>query len=280
MTQRCSSSLLGDELLQIFVNFVNSEAYGPTALADAFVEIEGRRLRRAGAGVAAGIVAGGDGAGSAGGDDSLRGRAAAAAAVAVAANGLAPRSVEDAKAPAAGTAAMAAPPSSHPFRVSNSSGGAGGGVLLLSESPPFLSVDRRTAAEGAPPGLAAGAAGGRGEDDAMESLRRLMGLWLFFHEMARSSSLAKVSKLVCPRVGDRVKSIGRRRVSYKRRSYHTRRLLWGRHVFFKRRSYHNRGLRGGSLGASLQQAQKRFKSCFCFASAAPLSLKYRPASPS
>lgn len=187
-TQRCSSSLLGDELLQIFVNFVNSEAYGPTALADAFVEIEGRR-RRAGArgvGIAAGVVAGDAPGNNGSGDGSLRGRAAAAATVVVAAKGLAPRPVEETEA-ATSTSTTAVPPSSYPFRVSNSGGGSGG-VLLLSASPPFLSVDRRTAAR---------VAGGRGEDDAMASLRRLIGLWLFFHEMVRSSSLAKVSKIAC-----------------------------------------------------------------------------------
>lgn len=185
-TQRCSSSLLGDELLQIFVNFVNSEAYGPTALADAFVEIEGRRRQAAGAGagvgvgIAAGVVTGTGTGTMSGGDDSLRGRAAAAA------KGLTPRPVEGAEAP---TSSSAVPPSSYPFRVSNSTAG-GGGVLLLSASPPFSSVDRRPGAAGAA-GLAA-RAGGRAEDDAMASLRRLIGLWLFFHEMVRSSSLAKV----------------------------------------------------------------------------------------
>ena len=201
-TQRCSSSLLGDELLQIFVNFVNSEAYGPTALADAFVEIEGRRRQAAGAGagvgvgIAAGVVTGTGTGAMSGGDDSLRGRAAAAATVVVAAKGLTPRPVEGAEAP---TSSSAVPPSSYPFRVSNSTAG-GGGVLLLSASPPFLSVDRRPGAAGAA-GLAA-RAGGRAEDDAMASLRRLIGLWLFFHEMVRSSSLAKVEpdSIAVPRV--------------------------------------------------------------------------------
>lgn len=176
--QRCSSSLLGDELLQIFVTFVNSDAYGPTALADAFVEIEGRRRRTDGVGAAARVGLH-IGVGVEGGNRS--GDTVSAAPVATT-KGPPPGQVEEPVTP--GTATVATP--GH----GNGGGGGGGGVLLVSASRPFLSADRRTP-EAAAAGLPARAAG-RGGDDAMASLRRLIGLWLFFHEMVRSSSLAKV----------------------------------------------------------------------------------------
>lgn len=247
-TQRCSSSLLGDELLQIFVNFVNSEAYGPTALVDAFVEIEGRR-RRGGVGIGAGVGVGeGPGNGNGNGDDSLRGRAAAA----LATNGLSARPVEETNAPTeTTTTTTAVPPPSYPFRVSKSNAG-GGGALLLSASPPFLSVDRRPAGAA---GLAARV--GRGDDDAMASLRRLIGLWLFFHEMVRSSSLAKVSKLTSSRI-------------------HRNRLS-----LFRKHLHHKRRYRVARCFLLLQQARETPKRVYfyCVFASAPVAAKSSPGCP-
>ncbi|CAB1121159.1 unnamed protein product [Ectocarpus sp. CCAP 1310/34] len=152
--ERCSSSLLGDELLQVFVTFVNSEAYGPTALADVFAEIEREGGRR-------------------------RCQQEEDATTAMAAAGPTERPLSN--------ATIVPPPLSSSCGSGGiSNGGAGGERLGAGSSPAAAAVG--AVARG-------GGGGGVGNDDTMASLRRLIGLWLFFHEMARSSSLASQSAL-------------------------------------------------------------------------------------
>ncbi|CAN0155415.1 unnamed protein product, partial [Ectocarpus sp. 8 AP-2014] len=151
--ERCSSSLLGDELLQVFVTFVNSEAYGPTALADVFAEMEREGRRR------------------------CQQEEDATAATAVA--GPTERPLSN---------ATITPPRPSSSRGSGGiSNGGAGGERLDAASSPVVAVG--AVARGG------GGSGGVGNDDTMASLRRLIGLWLFFHEMARSSSLASQSAL-------------------------------------------------------------------------------------
>ena len=141
----------------MFVGFVNNDSYGSNALASVFVEKERRRLASEGTAGGGGGSGGGSGGGGNAGLDGSQ------------------------------TAAAAGLPSSRRQSTGMSAAGSGG-RLILSSSPPFLSVDRRASASAPSAESARVAAAG----DLMASLRRLIGFWLFFHEMARSPSLTKV----------------------------------------------------------------------------------------
>lgn len=170
------------------MSFVNSDEYGPNALADAFVEIE----KGSGSGSRPVVAARGSGA--------RRGiRLFATPPLAAGGEGPASQPSRATVMPAAAAAAITtALSSSHP----TASGNGGGERFLLSGAAPFLSAERRASSSGAVVTTAAGAlavrdrqGGGSSQghgEDAVASLRRLIGLWLFFHEMVRSSSLAKV----------------------------------------------------------------------------------------
>ncbi|CAN0098433.1 unnamed protein product [Scytosiphon promiscuus] len=197
--ERCSSSLLGDELLQVFVSFVNSDEYGPNALADAFVEIEQGRRSRAGALGETGNSVGGGRPVVARGSGTRRGIRLFATPPAAAA----PQPPQATMMPAAGNMATTLS-TSNPTTATDIGGGGSGEGLLLSAPAPFLSVERRSSSGPAAATSAAVAVRhrsaahlgrGHGGDDAVASLRRLIGLWLFFHEMVRSPSLAKRSAL-------------------------------------------------------------------------------------
>lgn len=153
--QRCSSSLLTDELLRVFIGFVNHESYGARALVNVLVEIDSRRHLSDRSSVGSSTSTrtsncSGGGCGGGGGEHEGVG------------NG-------------------------------GESGTKRGGLLLPSmyNNGALQSEDGLAQAEEG--GERMGRAGQEDEgDDGLASLRRLMGLWLYFHENAQTTNQAKV----------------------------------------------------------------------------------------